>query len=155
MRRMYWTKLFSQRECLTAFPNLCCQQRWYGRNRINHPDWVKLCVDANGRIKLRAKQKYEIPSAIKLLYKKWSYIYVCKTRMLSVKLNVCILVSMSELKRKDRLVHTYMCMCVYACVLVYIRSTLLTVVYLNWPSGVNLSYRDVPVCWSRLDLGLK
>ena len=32
-------------------------------NRISHPDWVKLCVDPNGRIKLRAKQKYEIPSA--------------------------------------------------------------------------------------------
>ena len=26
-------------------------------NRISHPDWVKLCVDPNGRIKLRAKQK--------------------------------------------------------------------------------------------------
>ena len=30
--------------------------------RISHPDWVKLCVDPNGRIKLRAKQKYEILS---------------------------------------------------------------------------------------------
>ena len=44
---------------------------------------------------------------------------VCKTRILSVKLNVCIWVSMSELKREDRFSLTYMCMCVYACVLVY------------------------------------
>ena len=35
---------------------------------------------------------------------------VCKTRMFSVKLNVCICVSMSELK-EDRLVLTYKCMC--------------------------------------------
>ena len=32
-------------------------------NRISQPNWVKLCVDPNGRIKLRAKQKYEILSA--------------------------------------------------------------------------------------------
>ena len=32
-------------------------------NRLSHPDWVKLYVDPNGQIKLRAKQKYEIPSA--------------------------------------------------------------------------------------------
>ena len=38
---------------------------------------------------------------------------VCKTRMFSVKLNVCICVSMSELKREDRLVLTYKCMCMY------------------------------------------
>ena len=45
-----------------SFPILCCPERWTGLNRISHPDWVKLCVDANGRIKLRAKQKYEILS---------------------------------------------------------------------------------------------
>ena len=38
-------------------------------NRISHRDWVKLCVDPNGRIKLRAKQKYEIPSATDTLWK--------------------------------------------------------------------------------------
>ena len=26
MRRLHWTKLFSQRECLTAFPNYCCPE---------------------------------------------------------------------------------------------------------------------------------
>ncbi len=34
-----------------------------GLNRISHPDWVKICVDPNGHINLRAKQKYEILSA--------------------------------------------------------------------------------------------
>ena len=67
VRRLYWTKLFSQKECLTAFPNYCCPERWFGRNRISHPDWVKLCVDPNGRIKLRAKQKCEIPFATGLM----------------------------------------------------------------------------------------
>ena len=46
-----------------GFPNFCCPERWYGMNRISHPDWVKLRVDPNSRIKLRAKQKYEILSA--------------------------------------------------------------------------------------------
>ena len=46
-----------------GFPNLCCPERWSGMNRISHPDWVKLCVDPNGQIKLRAKQKYKILSA--------------------------------------------------------------------------------------------
>ena len=39
-------------------------------NRISHPDWVQLCVDPNGRIKLRAKQKCEILSAT-LLKEQW------------------------------------------------------------------------------------
>ena len=52
-RRLYRTKLFSQRECLTVFPNYCSPERWFGLNRISHTDWVKLCVE------LRAKQKYE------------------------------------------------------------------------------------------------
>ena len=38
-------------------------------NRISHPDWVKLCVDPNGRIKLRTKQKCEILSATNLIKK--------------------------------------------------------------------------------------
>ena len=42
---------------------------------------------------------------------------VCKTRILSVKLSVCKCVRMSELKREDKLVLTYMFMCVYACVM--------------------------------------
>ena len=46
-----------------GFPNLCCPERWSGMNRISHLDCVRLCVDPNGRIKLRAKQKCEILSA--------------------------------------------------------------------------------------------
>ena len=38
------------------------------------------------------------------------YMRVCKTPMFSVKLNVCICVSMSELKGEDRLELTYKCM---------------------------------------------
>ena len=38
-------------------------ERWPGLNWISYPDWVKICIDPNGRIKLRAKQKYEILSA--------------------------------------------------------------------------------------------
>ena len=64
VRRLSWTNKFWKREWVfNGFPNLCCPERWYGVNRISHPDWVKLCVDPNGRIKLRAKQKYEILSA--------------------------------------------------------------------------------------------
>ena len=49
-----------------CFPNLCCLERWFGMIWVGHPDWVKLCRDPNGRIKSRAKQKYEILSATKL-----------------------------------------------------------------------------------------
>ena len=47
----------------SGFPNLCCSKRCSGMNRISHPDWVKICVDPNGQIELRAKQKYKILSA--------------------------------------------------------------------------------------------
>ena len=56
-----------KRKCLAAFRSLCCPERWSGMNRICHPDWVKICVDPKGRIKLRAKQKYEILSATQLM----------------------------------------------------------------------------------------
>ena len=46
-----------------GFSQLLLPERWLGLNRISHPDWVKLCVNPNGRIKLRAKQKCKIPSA--------------------------------------------------------------------------------------------
>ena len=36
---------------------------------------------------------------------------VCKTRILSTKLSVCM--CMPALKREDRLVLTYICMCIY------------------------------------------
>ena len=45
-----------------GFSNLCCPEKWSGLNRISPPDCVKICVDPNGQIKLRAKQKYEILS---------------------------------------------------------------------------------------------
>ena len=53
---------------LGGFPNWYCPERWSGMNWISHPDWVKLCVDTNGRIKLRAKQKYEILSDTCLIH---------------------------------------------------------------------------------------
>ena len=56
-------KIVQPRRVFEGFANLCCPERWFGLNRISHPDWVKLCVDPNGRIKLRAKQKCEILSA--------------------------------------------------------------------------------------------
>ena len=36
-------------------PIWCCSERWSGMNRISHPDWVKICGDPNGQIKLHAK----------------------------------------------------------------------------------------------------
>ena len=59
-------KVVLQKRVFDGFPNLCCPERWFGLNRISHPDWVKLCVDPNGRIKLRTKQKCEILSATSL-----------------------------------------------------------------------------------------
>ena len=47
VRRLHWTKLFSQKECLTVFPNYCCPERLFGLNRISHSDWVKLSVELN------------------------------------------------------------------------------------------------------------
>ena len=58
-----------------GFPNLCCPERWFGMNRISPPDWVKLCVDPNGRIKLRAKQKYEMSSATDSISKLFELIW--------------------------------------------------------------------------------
>ena len=76
---------------------------------------------------------------------------VCKMRMFSVKLNVCICVSMSELK-EHRLILTHKCICMYVCMYVSgmyeFSAPLLTVVHISGSSGVSLSYRDVPVCWS-------
>ena len=72
-----------------------------------------------------------------------------KTRMFSVKLNVCVCVSMSELK-EDTLVCKYKPMCMYMCVcpgMYEFSATFLTVVYISGSSGVTLSCRDVPVCW--------
>ena len=44
-------------------PFLCCPEKWSGLNRISDPHWEKICDDHNGRINLRAKQKYEVRSA--------------------------------------------------------------------------------------------
>ena len=46
-----------------GFPNLVLPGKWSELNRISHPHWVKICVDHNGQINLRAKQKYEVLSA--------------------------------------------------------------------------------------------
>ena len=43
-------------------------------NRISHPDWVKLCVYPNGRIRLCTKQKYEIFLLQKGLKNIWLWI---------------------------------------------------------------------------------
>ena len=59
-------KVVQLKRVFDGFPNLCCPERWFWKNRISHPDWVKLCVDPNGRIKLCAKQKCEILSATDL-----------------------------------------------------------------------------------------
>ena len=60
-------EVLRKRKCLAVSPNLCCPEICFGMNRKSHPDWVKICVDPNGRIKLRAKQKYEILSATEAL----------------------------------------------------------------------------------------
>ena len=61
--------------------------KWSGLNRISHHHWVKICDDRNGQINLRAKQKYEVLSAIfsfsnyferiviNILKRKWNEIY--------------------------------------------------------------------------------
>ena len=63
VRRLHWMELFSQKKkkngCLTVFPNYCCPERWFGFNRISHPDWVKLCVELN----YVPNQNTKIPSA--------------------------------------------------------------------------------------------
>ena len=65
VRRLHWTKLFSQRESVWQISPVCAARKVVGMNRTSHPDWVELCVDPNGRIKLRAKQKCYILSATK------------------------------------------------------------------------------------------
>ena len=51
-----------------------------------------------------------------IIQKVFICVCICKTRMFSVKLNVGICVSMSELKREDRLGLMYKCICAYICV---------------------------------------
>ena len=63
VRRLSSLKSSEKEKAFGGFLKLCCPERWSGMNRISHPDWGKLCVDSNGRIRLRAKQKYEILSA--------------------------------------------------------------------------------------------
>ena len=50
------------------FPQFVLPGKVIGMNRISHPDWLKLCVDPNGRIKLHAKQKCEFLAATKVSY---------------------------------------------------------------------------------------
>ena len=57
-------EFWGRENVLAAFPNFwCCSDIWSGLNRISHPDWMKICGDPNGQIKLRAKQKYKVLSA--------------------------------------------------------------------------------------------
>ena len=57
-------KSSEEEECLAgSSPFLCGPEKWSGKNRISHRHWVKICVDHNGQINLRAKQKYEVLSA--------------------------------------------------------------------------------------------
>ena len=44
----------------------CCPEKGSGMNRISHPDWVKIFIDPNGQIKLRAKTKIRSSFCYKL-----------------------------------------------------------------------------------------
>ena len=59
VKSLHWTELFSQRQCLTVFPQFVLSGRWSGMNMISHPDWVKLCVELN----YAPNQNTKIPSA--------------------------------------------------------------------------------------------
>ena len=48
-------KLLRKRVFGGLSPIWCCPEKWSGKNRISHFHWVKICVDPNGQIKLRAK----------------------------------------------------------------------------------------------------
>ena len=51
-----------------SFPQFVLPGKMAGMNRISNPDWVRICVDPNGQIKLRAKQKYEVLSATDMCF---------------------------------------------------------------------------------------
>ena len=57
--RLSWMKKFWERECLADSP-ICAARKdapgWIGC----HPDWVKLCVGPNDRIKLRTKRSIKL-----------------------------------------------------------------------------------------------
>ena len=61
VKHLLWTKL-SAKESVWQFSPITAAQKG-GLNRISDPDWVKLCVDPNGQIKLHTKQKCWILSA--------------------------------------------------------------------------------------------
>ena len=62
----------------------------------------------------------------------------------------CVYMCMSELKEKVGLyLHISVSVCICLCPRMYkFSANSLTVVYISRSSGVNLSCRDVPVCWS-------
>ena len=65
MRRLFLLKSSEEEEMFWRFSPIlgAARKDGPGLNRISHPDWVKICGDPNGQIKLRAKQKYEVLSA--------------------------------------------------------------------------------------------
>ena len=81
-------------KCFGGFPQFVLPGKMIQENRISHPDWVKICVNPNGRIKLRAKQKYEILSAIgsltaSSLFSGLGSSLLCRSYRLPLNLPIC------------------------------------------------------------------
>ena len=52
VRRLSSSKASEQEKVFEGLsPIWCCPEKWSRKNRISHPDWVKICVDPNGQIK--------------------------------------------------------------------------------------------------------
>ena len=47
VRRLQWTALFSQRECVWQLTQFLLPGKRLSLNRIGHPYWVKLCIELN------------------------------------------------------------------------------------------------------------
>ena len=67
-----------------GFPQFVLPGKMIRENRISHPDWVKICVYPNGRIKLCTKQKYEILSATLLTAKRNMLYQLFRTTYINV-----------------------------------------------------------------------
>ena len=66
---------------MAGFHNFgAARKKWSGLKRIGHSHWVKICVDPNGQINLRAKQKYEVllatPTTRKIILCFYLFIYL-------------------------------------------------------------------------------
>ena len=63
-----------------SFPNYCCQETWFGLNRISHPDWGKLCIELNYAPNKNTKIPSATPSTTVdqlTIYIVYIYIYTC------------------------------------------------------------------------------